>query len=396
MFRFRWTFGAVVLLAFTLMAAAEAGPVFKRREFKLTQGVWGVDVIDVNADGKQDMIAVGDTKVWAMLAPDWRVVEIGDTPGGRTIHAVSLDCDADGDLDLCVGRSASHWIAYRLSRGKGKQRPKPDGADFTVAWLENTGKIDKPWPVHILDRELHGVHGLWKGDVNRDGTTDLIADSFAGPHLESSLAWFPAPTKTNTTRPMKRHMITTGKATGRPHYMHFADINADGRGDVLLGASREGSFTWWEQPKALTSEWKRHVIANTPGATHPRAVDLNGDGKLDVIGSAGHGVGIYWFEAPKWKQHIIDSDIRDVHAFDAADIDGDGDMDCAGCSFSQGIVRWWENVGNGRFVKHDIDTQNKQQAYDVKLLDLDADGRLDILLAGRRSNNAIWYRNVKP
>ena len=85
----------------------------------------------------------------------------------------------------------------------------------------------------------------------------------------------------------------------------------------------------------------------------------------------------------------------EVNCADFNDNDCDGDIDCAGCSFSMGIVRWWENVGGGKFKTHDIDTGNKQQAYDVKLLDLDGDGRLDILLAGRRSNNAVWYRNVK-
>jgi len=355
-----------------------------------------VDALDANADGKADMIAVGETKVWAMLAPDWRMVELVETPGGRTIHAVSLDCDADGDMDLCIGRSSSLWIRYRQAVTSGKKPKKPEGADFTVAWLENTGRTDKSWPLHVLDRELHGVHGLWKGDVDRDGAIDLIADSFAGPHLESSLAWFGAPTKAKPDRAMTRRMITTGKATGRPHYMHFADVDADGLGDVLLGASTEGTFTWWKQPGDLSKEWTRNIISNTPGATHPRATDLNGDGKLDVIGSAGHGVGIYWFEAPSWKKHPIDSDIRDVHAFDAGDIDGDGDIDCAGCSFSQGVVRFWENVGGGKYKKHDVDTDNQQQAYDVKLIDLDADGKMDILLAGRRSNNAVWYRNLGP
>ena len=42
---------------------------------------------------------------------------------------------------------------------------------------------------------------------------------------------------------------------------------------------------------------------------------------------------------------------------------------------------------------HDIDTTNQQQAYDLKAVDLDADGRLDLILAGRESRNAVWYRN---
>lgn len=171
-------------------------------------------------------------------------------------------------------------------------------------------------------------------------------------------------------------------------------MNGDGRGDVLLGASTEGSFTWWEQPTDLDNAWQRHLIAMEPGATHPRAVDLNGDGQLDILGSTGHGQGIYWYEAPDWNKHLVDADIRDVHAFDIGDLDGDGDIDCAGCSFSQQTVRWWENLGDGKFRIHNIDVGNEQQAYDLKIKDLDGDGRQDILLAGRRSENVVGYRNL--
>lgn len=389
-----------IIAAAGLILPAAAAPSFERRAFAIPQGGWGVDAIDVSGDGKLDLVIAGETAVWAFVAPTWRQVLLANTPGGRTIHAIALDCDADGDQDLALGRSSSDFIAHRVAVAAGKPAKAPVGVDWTVAWIENPGRtlaadgelLPQDWKVHVLDKELHGVHGVWKGDVNRDGTPDLLANSFAGPHLESSLAWFPVPPKSAADRAMPRRMITTGKATGRPHYLDFADIDGDGRGDALLGASAEGSFTWWQQPADLTQEWKRHLIAMEPGATHPRVVDLNADGKPDVIGSAGHGVGIWWYAGPDWKRHTIDESIRDVHAFDVADIDGDGDIDAAGCSFSGKVVRWWENQGNGKWKAHDCDVANAQEAYDLKIIDLDGDGKKDLLLAGRRSNNAVWYR----
>ncbi len=381
-------------LSLIVAGLANAAPEFERHAFALPQNIWAVEALDANGDGKSDFIAVGETKVWTILAPDWRIVELADTPGGKTIHAIALDCDGDGDFDVALGRSSSDWIKHREALAAGKPSNQPAGEDWTVAWLENTERTGTAWPLHRLDRELHGVHGVWKGDVNRDGKADLLANSFAGPHLESSLAWFSVPFAKGADVNSLRRMVTTGKATGRPHYMDFADLNADGRGDVLLGASAEGSFTWWEQPAGLAQEWRRHVIAMEPGATHPRAADLNGDGQLDMFGSTGHGTGVYWFAAPGWTKHIIDADLRDVHAFDIADLDGDGDLDAAGCSFSQKVVRWWENLGGGKFQPHDIDTGNDQQAYDLKIRDLDSDGHLDLLLAGRQSKNAVVYRQL--
>lgn len=375
-----------------LASAAHAAPTFIRRAFPLPQNILGVATLDVNGDGRLDLVAAGETKVWALLAPDWRIVELADTAGGRTIHAVALDCDGDGDLDIVISRSYSLWIRHRQALAEGKPSVEPEGSDWTVAWLENKGKTDAPWKLHVLDRELNGVHGLWIGDVNADGKTDLLADSFAGPHLENSLAWFPAPFGKTPTR----RMITKGGATGRAHYMHFADMNGDARGDVLLGASDEGTFSWWEQPASAHAEWQRHLIAREPGATHPRAADLNGDGRLDVLGSCGHGTGVFWYEAPLWRRHIIEDKLRNIHAFEVADLDGDGDIDAVGCSNIDKIVRWWENKGNGNFEPHDIDVGNGQQAYDLKVADLDGDGLPDLLLAGSESKNAVIYFQVRP
>ena len=375
-----------------LASPATAAPTFVRRAFPLPQPILGVAALDVNGDGRLDVVAAGETKVWAMLAPDWRIVELADTTGGRTIHAVAMDCDGDGDLDLVISRSYSRWIRHRLALAEGKPSVEPEGGDWTVAWLENTGKPEARWPLHVVDRELHGVHGLSTGDVDGNGKIDLLADSFAGPHLENSLAWFPAPFGKS---PIRR-MITKGGATGRAHYLHFADMNGDGRGDVLLGASEEGTFTWWEQPSGTNGEWQRHLIAREPGATHPRAADLNGDGRFDVLGSCGHGTGVFWYEAPMWRRHVIDANLRNVHAFDGADLDRDGDIDAVGCSNLDKIVRWWENMGGGKFQPHDIDVGNGQQAYDLKIADLDGDGRPDLLLAGSESKNAVVYFQVRP
>ncbi|MCP4830183.1 MAG: VCBS repeat-containing protein, partial [Proteobacteria bacterium] len=36
-----------------------------------------------------------------------------------------------------------------------------------------------------------------------------------------------------------------------------------------------------------------------------------------------------------------------------------------------------------------------QEAYDIRTVDLDADGDLDLLIAGRASNNVVWYENPR-
>jgi len=57
------------------------------------------------------------------------------------------------------------------------------------------------------------------------------------------------------------------------------------------------------------------------------------------------------------------------------------------------VIRWYRNDGKGAFTPSDIDTGHKQQAYDLKSVDIDHDGRLDLILAGRESRNAVLYVN---
>ncbi|HKS38105.1 MAG TPA: VCBS repeat-containing protein [Verrucomicrobiae bacterium] len=390
-------FAASVCLELAANAAINApagSPDWSRVSVSLPESIWSVEAVDANADGKLDLVAMGETKVFALIAPEWKPQVLIDTQEPKLLYCVALDADADGDLDIALGRYRAPWIEYREARKAGKAADEPKGPDFSIAWIENTRRVGEPWPLHAIDRELNGIHGLWTGDINGDGAKDLLADSILGPFFPKSLAWFQTPPRGGTS--FERHVITKGGADGRPHYMDVADLNGDGRRDLLVGDSGGGTFTWWEQGANVDQPWIKHVIAKDDGATNIKAADINRDGVPDAVTSCGHGKGVFWFEGPAWKKHVLDGDLRDPHALAVGDFDGDGDADAATASFGVKVVRWYQNDGRGSFSARDIDTANRQEAYDLKAVDLDADGRLDLILAGRETRNAVWYRNRKP
>ena len=55
--------------------------------------------------------------------------------------------------------------------------------------------------------------------------------------------------------------------------------------------------------------------------------------------------------------------------------------------------RNWAYDGKGNFTPHLIG--ENQEAYDIRIVDLDQDGDFDLLVAGRASNNVAWYENPR-
>ncbi len=396
------SFSLQTALFLTSFAAALASPSraadalisWERHSAELPEGIWSVEAIDVNGDGKLDLIAMGETKVYALIAPEWKPDLLFDGKEPKFLYCVALDMDGDGDLDLALGRYRVPWAEYREARAAGKSAPEPKSPDFSLAWIENPGRDRRAWQLHILDRELNGIHGLCAADIDGDGKKDLISDSIMGPAFPKSLVWFNGGKQLPRDATL-RHVITHVGADGRPHYLEVADLDGDGLSELLLGDSGGGTFTFWKRKADLQQPWTKHLIAKENGATNIRAARINRDSMIDVVGSCGHGRGVFWFEAPGWSKHPIDPEFATPHALACADFDGDGDIDVAAASFTALEVRWYENDGNGNFVTHTIDTGHQQQSYDMKTVDLDGDGRTDLILAGRETRNAVWFRNRK-
>lgn len=335
---------------------------------------------DFSGDGLPDVISNGGGKTWLFVAPDWKPVVLDDTAGRGCIHSEVLDVDADGDPD---------FIGARYTPG-------------LVFWLERPANpLSDPWPYHLVDDQVNGIHGLLTGDVDKDGRLDLLANSAQpGGPFPTSLVWYGVPPNPRDAAGWQRNVFAQGDAPGLSHYLGFGDVNGDGRPDAASAAKGGPTavpntgdwFAWWEAPSDPRQAWTKHLIANNqPGATNIHPADVNGDGKVDFIASRGHGQGVLWFEAPDWKPHDIHASLTGPHCLAAADLDGDGDIDAATCAKDDRIAAWFENDGRGSFTTHIIGRD--QAAYDIRATDMDRDGDLDLLVAGQESNNVVWYEN---
>jgi hypothetical protein len=310
--------------------------------------------IDVNGDGYPDIVSVTwfakKISWWknpGKSAGPWTESEIDS--GFPVEFALLVDLDNDGKaLELL---------------------PQAGTNEAPLAWYEVKAGA---WIKHPVSTQSYG-HGIGAGDVNKDGRRDILtprgwaeapADPRSGPWTFHA-AWesvnlpLTAPPAGTASEPPAAGAPPRVSELG---FMHVADINGDGRNDVVTAAGHDFGVFWFEQGEG--GKWTRRTIDAAWSQGHASTlVDLNGDGQLDFVTGkrfmAHNGsdpgerepLGVYWFEhrpsepgpgggaaapAVEWIRHIIDFGGRMGAGMQipVVDLDGDGDLDvvCPGKS----------------------------------------------------------------
>ncbi len=162
---------------------------------------------------------------------------------------------------------------------------------------------------------------------------------------------------------------------------------SDMRNGVLFSASPGEPLTVAARPLQLTNPCRI-----TPA-------DLNGDGAFELLVSdlggflpADHLLGSAWQLTPEenWKAEPILEGVSRVSDIQAGDLDGDGDSDLVVAEFGwrrtgQLLILW--NDGNQAWRKEVLDARHG--AIDVPIVDLNADGRPDIVALLAQEHEAV-------
>jgi len=150
------------------------------------------------------------------------------------------------------------------------------------------------------------------------------------------------------------------------------------------------------------------AIDGPPWIAHVFPIDLDKDGRLDSLLCEARKNQLLWLRQTSpgvFEERILASKLpAPVHA-EAADLDGDGDLDVVVASMGEvfpnndriGTVLVLENDGRQNFISHRV-LENTSRVTDVRVADLNHDEKLDLVLAqfGYDQGEVSWLECIGP
>lgn len=160
-----------------------------------------------------------------------------------------------------------------------------------------TGQEKMPWTLepHLVANDLRGAYAVDAADINKDGRIDLIA--VAGGTQQ--LIWFENPMDAKagsvTTAAWPRHVIASG-ITGLINAA-AADTDQDGIPEIAIAtgfatvpAKSAGIVTVYTHGPDVNEPWQAKEIDRTPASHRLRFIDAEGNGRKWLINAPLAGV----------------------------------------------------------------------------------------------------------
>ena len=299
------------------------------------------------------------------------------------------DIDGDGDLDMCFANGQGYSVLGALLKPR--------------IYVNNGAGVF----ADLTDTRVAGITGCFRsaefGDVDDDGDIDLLLGQDYNRQMLLLINNGAGTFANETTARIPTANTSTARAT-------FGDVDGDGDLDIALCNSGASSRFGSGQPRLYFNDGGGRFtytaaalpVGNISEQMDALFFDADGDFDLDLfIGTRAttpnqsrlwlnNGSGVFAAGGN------FPNDTT-AYAYDAGDIDGDGDLDLigtnAGTSNQELLVRNANGLGTSwTNISTSISPNPSVDDNDSKFFDMDNDGDLDLVVAVLGGSKRI-YRN---
>ena len=236
-----------------------------------------------------------------------------------------------------------------------------------------------------VDREFR-AEGVAVADVNRDGKNDILAGA----------VWYAAPDwQMREIRPARTYNPDKGYSNCFANFA--ADVDGDGWPDSVIVGFPGAAAHWYQNPGVKTGHWQQRVYADSACNETPLFGDLLGTGNRVLV--CGADERLVWLRAAadvesKWDLFPFSGPTPAAkkfgHGLGLGDVNGDGRADVVTTS------GWWEAPED----RTRPDWAFRQAALgpacaNMIVYDVDDDGDSDIVTSSAHRYGIWWFEQMR-
>jgi hypothetical protein len=451
------------------------------RGFPITSEPMSVSAVDMDGDGDVDLVSANFSPSFSNLTVffqnDLGTFELTplvlELPVGAPKSLDAGDLDGDGDLDIVVANAGavnSLTIFFQTAPGcfEGPlfEIDVADPSSVAAVDLNGDGNLDlvsasmsndnlavffqesathlHPTPISLGDASsTNGPRSLVAGDLDADGTVDLVSPNFASAARHTLTVFFQKTLGNFDPDPLEiisfeavsvaaADLDTDGdldlasanffadnltvyfqNAPGSfdsdplvlggvgPVFLAAADLDGDGDQDLVAVNQSSATLGVFFQRAAGRFDAGPPITAfSRPSSV--AAADLNGDGNQDLVSAIGNNLAVFFQGAPGSFDPPLplgDSSMTNPVSVAAADLDGDGDLDLISANVGTDNLTVFFQSSPGSFdgrplVLGGLPTTTNPRS--VAAGDLDGDGDQDLASANEFGNDLTIFFQESP
>ena len=363
-------------------------PKFEAQMIDSTVAIgYGVVIGDVDGDGKPDILLADKRQIVWYRSGDWKkFVMAADLTAHDDVCIAARDINGDGRVEVAVGANWNPGETSDLGQSGAVFyliRPQDPTSRWEPVKLHHEPTVHRMAWIKAADGKFQLVvvplHGRGNKNGKGVGARVLTYDLPADPH------------KLWSTRPIDDSMHVTH---------NFDVVHWDGGGEDILLGGLEGIALLRRQGNGWS---KQAITSGSQGAASEVRMGKTRTGRFLAAVEPWHGNNLVVYapsgQGRSWQRNVLADDLNEGHGLACADFLGLG---------SDQIVVGWRNpnaqkrVGIRLYVPPDspgspwksyVIDDNTMACEDLKVADLDGDGRPDIVASGRSTHNLIIYWN---